>query len=52
VRISLADVATTSEVGDHLERLTDAIELLTQRLGQLEGRLGLDAGRLDEPRDH
>jgi len=52
VRISLADVATTSEVGDHLERLTDAIELLTQRLGQLEGRLGLDAGPLDEPRDH
>ncbi|MCB0999897.1 MAG: DUF1003 domain-containing protein [Acidimicrobiales bacterium] len=36
IRLSLADVATTSEVGDHLDRLTDAIERLSSRLDDLE----------------
>jgi uncharacterized membrane protein len=36
VRLMLADVATTSEIGDHLERLSDAIERMNERLGDLE----------------
>ena len=36
VRLSLADVATTSEVTDHLDRLTEAIERMTVRLDELE----------------
>ena len=38
VRLSLAGVATTSEVGDHLERLTDAVERMSERLQDLELR--------------
>lgn len=38
IRLSLADVATTSEVGDHLERLADAVDRLSARLGELELR--------------
>ena len=38
IRLSLADVATTSEVGDHLERLTDAIDRLSARLDEMEVR--------------
>jgi uncharacterized membrane protein len=38
VRLSLADVATTSEVGEHLERLTDAIDRMSDRLHDLELR--------------
>lgn len=38
IRLSLADVATTSEVGDHLERLTDAIDRLSSRLDEMELR--------------
>ncbi len=36
VRLSLADVATTSEMGDHLDRLADAIEAMTARLDEIE----------------
>ena len=46
IRLSLADVATTSEIGDHLDRLADVIERMTDRLDQLE--VGLSKG---EPLD-
>jgi uncharacterized membrane protein len=36
VRLSLNDVATTSEIADHLERLTDAIDRMNERLSDLE----------------
>ena len=36
VRLSLADVATTSEIGDHLDRLTEAVERMNERLSDLE----------------
>jgi uncharacterized membrane protein len=36
VRLSLADVATTSEIGDHLDRLTEAIERMNERLSDVE----------------
>ncbi len=36
IRLSLADVATTSEVGDHLDRLSLAIERMTDRLDRLD----------------
>jgi uncharacterized membrane protein len=39
VRLSLAGVATTTEVGDHLERLTDAVERMSERLHDLEVRV-------------
>jgi uncharacterized membrane protein len=49
IRLSLAGVATSSEVGDQLERLTDAIEAMTRRLDELEVRMekpgSLDADR-------
>ena len=38
VRLSVADVATTSEVGEHLERLTEAVERMSDRLSELEVR--------------
>jgi uncharacterized membrane protein len=50
IRLSLADVATTSEVGDHLDRLTDAIERMTQRLDEIEIAAAKDT-LLSEPRD-
>ncbi len=50
IRLSLADVATTSEVGDHLERLTDAIERLSSRLDEMELR-ATKGERDDEPLD-
>jgi len=49
IRLSLADVATSSEMGDHLERLTDAIERMSARLDDLEVRIA-KADALDEPR--
>ncbi|MFN6122787.1 MAG: hypothetical protein ACK5CE_24530, partial [Actinomycetes bacterium] len=49
IRLSLAGVATSSEVGDQLERLTDAIEAMTQRLDELEVRVA-KPGSLDD--DH
>ena len=36
VRLSMADVATTSEIGEHLDRLTDAVERMNERLSDLE----------------
>ena len=36
IRLSLADVATSSEIGDHLDRLGDAIDRLSSRLDDLE----------------
>ncbi|MEX1104698.1 MAG: DUF1003 domain-containing protein [Ilumatobacteraceae bacterium] len=42
IRLSLADVATTSEVGDHLDRLTAAIERMSERLDNLEIRSDKD----------
>jgi uncharacterized membrane protein len=36
VRLSLADVATTSEIGEHLERLTEAVERMSERLSDIE----------------
>ncbi|CAB4552203.1 MAG: DUF1003 domain-containing protein [Actinobacteria bacterium] len=47
IRLSLAGVATSSEVGDQLERLTDAIEAMTQRLDELEVRVA-KPGSLDD----
>jgi len=38
VRRSLADVPTSSELGDHLDRLSEAVEALTARLDALETR--------------
>jgi len=38
VRLSLADVPTSSELGDHLDRLTAAIERMTARLDELEAQ--------------
>jgi uncharacterized membrane protein len=37
IRLSLAGVATTTEMGDHLERLADAIESLAERIDRLDG---------------
>ena len=47
IRLSLAGVATSSEVVDQLERLTDAIEAMTQRLDELEVRVA-KPGSLDD----
>ena len=52
IRLSLADVATTSEVGEYLERLTDAVERMNERLGDLEVRATkAEPASLDQPRD-
>jgi uncharacterized membrane protein len=54
IRLSLADVATTSEVGEYLERLTDAVERMNERLGELEVRATKaepGSAALDQPRD-
>jgi uncharacterized membrane protein len=53
IRLSLADVATTSEVGEYLERLTDAVERMNERLGELEVRatkVEPGSAPLDQPR--
>ena len=38
VRVGLADVASSSELEDHLERISRAVERLADRLGALEAR--------------
>lgn len=38
VRLSLADVATSGEIADHLDRLTASIDRMTERLDELELR--------------
>ena len=50
IRLSLADVATTSDVGEYLERLTDAVERMNERLGEIEVR-ATKADPLDQPRN-
>ncbi len=42
VRLVLADVPTTGELQDHLDRLADAIERMTARLDELEVRRDKD----------
>ena len=42
IRLSLADVATTGELGDHLDRLSQAIERMGNRLDELEVRATKD----------
>ena len=44
VRLGLADVASSSELEDHLERISRAIERLADRLGLLEARSEESAG--------
>jgi uncharacterized membrane protein len=39
VRLSLGDVATTSDLEDHFEKLTAVIERMTTRLDELEARV-------------
>ncbi|MBI4933660.1 MAG: DUF1003 domain-containing protein [Actinobacteria bacterium] len=39
VRLSLGDVATTSDLEDHFEKITAAIERMTARLDELEARV-------------
>jgi uncharacterized membrane protein len=39
VRLGLSDVASSSELEDHLERIGRAVERLADRLGSLESRL-------------
>jgi uncharacterized membrane protein len=50
IRLSLADVATTSDMGDHLDRLAGAIERMSERLDELEVDMSARAA-LHEPRD-
>lgn len=38
VRLSLADVPTSSELNEHLDRLSDAIERMTTRLDEIEAQ--------------
>jgi len=38
VRLGLSDVASSTELEDHLERITKAVERLGDRLGSLEAR--------------
>lgn len=38
VRLSLADVPTSSELNEHLDRLSDAIERMTARLDEIEAQ--------------
>lgn len=42
VRLSLSDVATTSELADHLERFTDALDRVSERLSELEVAVAKD----------
>ncbi len=43
VRLSLADVPTSSELQDHLDRLATAIERMTARLDEIEAQRQKDA---------
>jgi len=47
IRLALADVATASEVGDMLERLTDAVQRMSERLDDLEIRSTKSANTSD-----
>ena len=50
VRLALADVVTTEDLRDHLERLTDAVERMAQRLDVIEVQATKSVS-LDQPRD-
>lgn len=49
IRLSLGDVATGTDVADHIDRLVDAIERISVRLGELEVH-GAPHDPLDQPR--
>jgi uncharacterized membrane protein len=49
VRLALADVVTTEDLGDHLERLTDAVERMAHRLDLIEVQASKSTS-LDQPR--
>lgn len=51
VRLALGDVATTEDLRDHLERLTDAVERMAERLDHLEVQASKSVS-LDQPRGH
>ncbi|MEQ1703553.1 MAG: DUF1003 domain-containing protein [Ilumatobacteraceae bacterium] len=42
VRLALADVPTSGELNDHLDRLADAIERMTTRLDEMEAQRAKD----------
>ncbi|CAB4884418.1 unannotated protein [freshwater metagenome] len=50
VRLALADIVTTEDLRDHLERLTDAVERMAQRLDLIEVQ-ATKVIALDQPRD-
>lgn len=43
VRLALADVPTSGELNDHLDRLADAVERMTARLDEMEAHRANDA---------
>ena len=49
IRMQLSDVASTSELADHLDRLSDAVERMTERLDDLEVRAVDDVLTVDDP---
>ena len=49
IRMQLSDVASTSELADHLDRLSDAVERMTERLDSLEVRAADDVLAADDP---
>ena len=49
VRVALADMVTTEDLRDHLERLTSAVERMAQRLDDIEVQGA--KGALDQPRE-
>jgi uncharacterized membrane protein len=50
VRVALADMVTTEDLRDNLDRLTSAVERMANRLDELEAMSTKDAA-LDQPRD-
>jgi len=50
VRVALADMVTTEDLRDNLDRLTSAVERMANRLDELEALSTKDAP-LDQPRD-
>jgi uncharacterized membrane protein len=50
VRVALADMVTTEDLRDNLDRLTSAVERMANRLDELEALSAKDAP-LDQPRD-
>jgi uncharacterized membrane protein len=49
VRVALADMLTSEDLREHLNRLTDAVERMANRLDELEAQS--TKARLDQPRD-